>query len=272
MDGLARVPEQGGTDMSEEDLLIERSDRVGTITLNRPEQRNALTRSLRRGIPAAVTELDSDDDVDVILLTGADPAFCAGLDLIELSSGDGSKNLNEAVSNRRGPLPPHRKPVVAAVNGVAVTGGLELVLACDLVIASERARFADTHARVGVMPGWGLTVLLPEAVGVRRAREMSITGNYVDAQLAFEWGLVNHVVTHEDLIPFCRNLAADVISNDQDGVRRMLETYGRTTAVGTDEAWAVEADMAAEWQRDRFDNEAIARRLEGIVTRGRDQK
>lgn len=259
--------------MTYEDLIIERADRVGTITLNRPEQRNALNRSLRRAIPAAVKELDNHDDVDVILLTGADPAFCAGLDLVELSAGgDAAASLNAAASDRKGPLPPHNKPVIGAVNGVAVTGGLELVLACDLVVASDRARFADTHARVGVMPGWGLTVLLPEAVGVRRAREMSITGNFVDAQLAFEWGLVNHVVPHNDLLTFCMSLAADVVSNDQEGVRQMLRTYERTTAVDTEEAWAVESEMSAQWMRERFDTGAIAKRREGIVARGRDQQ
>ena len=97
---------------------------------------------------------------------------------------------------------PTSKPIIGAVNGVAVTGGLELVLNCDFLVASERARFADTHARVGVHPLWGLTVLLPQAIGIRRAREMSATGNYVDARLALEWGLVNWVHPDDRLIPF----------------------------------------------------------------------
>ena len=100
----------------------------------------------------------------------------------------------------RGALPPRTKLLIGAVNGVAVTGGFELALGCDFLIASERARFADTHARVGVMPGWGLTVLLPQRVGVARAREMSVTGNFIDAQQAYEWGLVNHVVPHDELL------------------------------------------------------------------------
>ena len=117
------------------------------------------------------------------------------------------------------------KPLIGAVNGVAVTGGLELALACDFLVASDRARFADTHSRVGIQPGWGLTVALPAAVGVRRAKEMSVTGNFVDAATALAWGLVNHVVAHADLLPFCRQLAADTVSNDQAGVRRLLQTY-----------------------------------------------
>src|SRR5215470_4452958 len=115
----------------------------------------------------------------------------------------------------RGALPPRTKPLIGAVNGVAVTGGLEVALNCDFLVASDRARFADTHARVGVMPGWGLTVLLPQRIGVARAREMSLTGNYVDATTALQWGLVNHVVPHDQLLPFARGLGADIVSNDQ---------------------------------------------------------
>ena len=122
-------------------------------------------------------------------------------------------------------LRPLSKPIIGAINGVAVTGGFELALNCDFLIASDQASFADTHARVGIQPGWGLTVLLPQAIGLRRAREMSTTGNFVDARTALEWGLVNRVVAHEDLLPTCRTLAADIVSNDQAGVRRILRTY-----------------------------------------------
>jgi enoyl-CoA hydratase len=171
----------------------------------------------------------------------------------------------------RGPLPAHTKPIIGAINGVAVTGGFELALACDFLVASDRARFADTHARVGVMPGWGLTVLLPEAVGVRRARELSTTGNYIDAQVAAEWGLVNHVVSHADLLGFCRSLAADIVSNDQAGVRQMLDTYERGTATTAEEAWLIEATVSRAWAREHLDPAAIEARRQAIVDRGRGQ-
>ena len=116
-------------------------------------------------------------------------------------------------------IPQLTKPLIGAVNGVAITGGLELVLACDFLVASERARFADTHARMGIMPGWGLTYELPAAVGLRRARQMSATGNFVDAATALTWGLVNHVVPHAELMEFTRRLAADAASNDPAAVR-----------------------------------------------------
>ena len=260
-------------------VLVEIQQRVATMTLNRPDQRNALSRALQRRIEEVATELEGDDAVDVIILTGADPAFCAGVDLKELgsspsaSSGGGDNaGLVLPKESSRGPLPPHTKPIIGAVNGVAVTGGFELALACDFLIASDRARFADTHARVGVMPGWGLTVLLPEAVGVRRAREMSTTGNYIDAEVAAAWGLVNRVVAHDELLPTCRGLAADIVSNDQDGVRQMLDTYQRVTATTAEQGWEIEAEVSRSWAREHLDPAAVEARRLAIVERGRSQQ
>src|SRR5947199_2864469 len=183
-------------------VLIDVADRVATITLNRPEARNALNRAVRKALPAAIERCDGDDDVDVMILTGADPAFCAGVDLKEFGSGqvaqgEGFAEVGDRREAFRGALPPHRKPLIGAINGVAVTGGFEVALNCDFLIGSDRARFSDTHARVGVMPGWGLTVLLAQRIGVARAKQMSVTGNYIDAQRAYEWGLGHEVVPPE---------------------------------------------------------------------------
>ena len=265
------------TAADDELVLVSIDGRVATATLNRPRQRNALSRALQRRIREVLLALDADDAVDVIILTGADPAFCVGVDLKELGGGgaqgaDASADLVVPKDDHRGPFPKVTKPVIGAVNGVAVTGGLELALACDFLIASERAQFADTHSRVGVMPGWGLTVLLPEAIGVRRAREMSVTGNYVDAEQALQWGLVNHVVAHDELLPSCRQLAADVTTNDQAGVRQMLETYERVTKTATDEAWAVETEVSRRWARENLDPAAVEARRQGILERGRAQQ
>ena len=258
------------TDDAATDVIrVEVADRVAVVTLDRPAQRNALNRALQRRIPQAIEALDADDEVDVIILTGADPAFCAGVDLKEL--GAGASNDLVLPKDARGPLPPHTKPVIGAINGVAITGGFELALACDFLVASERAHFADTHARVGVMPGWGLTVLLPQAVGVRRAREMSTTGNFIDAETALAWGLVNHVVAHEDLMTTCRGLALDIVSNDQDGVRQMLDTYQRTSLTTGAEGWAIEAEVSRAWASTRLDPTQIEARRQAIVARGRRQ-
>jgi enoyl-CoA hydratase len=261
-------------------VVLEVADRVATVTLNRPEARNALSSEVLRTLPGVMVRADEDPEVDVIILTGTDPAFCAGLDLKELGSTGGNLRVEAATPSsggdgarglRRGPWGQLRKPIIGAVNGVAITGGLELALNCDLLVASERARFADTHSRVGVMPGWGLTVLLAEAVGVRRAREMSFTGNFVPAALAYDWGLVNHVVAHEELLPFCRRLAADISGNDQRGVQRMKETYTAVTDVGSGEGWAVEARMGREWAAAGIDPASVEARRQGILQRGRSQ-
>jgi enoyl-CoA hydratase len=261
-----------------EDILVtEVTDRVAVVTLNRPEARNALSRELLDALPVAITACDENDAVDVVVLTGADPAFCAGLDLRGLGGGEigaGAAGATLGIDDvTQEPMPSISKPIIAAVNGAAVTGGLEVVLACDFVVASERARFADTHARVGVMPGWGLTVRLAEAVGQRRAREMSVTGNFVDAPTALAWGLVNHVVPHDELLPFSRALAADIVSNDQSGVREVLETYKLETAVTATELRTLETRRSREWAgRGGGSADEIARRQSEVMARGRAQK
>jgi enoyl-CoA hydratase len=255
-------------------VLHEVSDRIATITLNRPSARNALSTEVLRDLRAAVALAQADDDVDVLILTGADPAFCAGLDLKELGAGASSSMPEPDKATpvaQRGPLPPGPKPVIGAVNGAAITGGFELALACDFLVASDRARFADTHARVGIQPWWGLTVLLPQAIGIRRAREMSATGNFCDAQTALDWGLVNHVVPHDDLLPFTRGLAADITSSDQRAVRQIYATYAAGSLVTAGEAWLVESDAAAAWQGQGMDADEIERRRQQVVDRGRTQ-
>lgn len=266
-------------------VLFKAADGVAVVIMNRPQARNALSRQMLRELRQAVGEADDDPEIGAIVLTGADPAFCAGLDLKELGADGGV--LNEPRPERtatkdspattrarvdgvggRGRTSPLAtdKPVIGAVNGPAVTGGLELALNCDFLVASERARFADTHARIGVQPLWGLTVLLPEAVGLRRAREMSATGNFVDAGTALAWGLVNHVVPHEDLLPFARKLAADVAGNDRRALAHLLDTYHRGSLVTRGEAWPVEAEAAAAFHGGRTVDPADIERRRGAVT------
>jgi enoyl-CoA hydratase len=255
-------------------VLLDVSERIATITLNRPAARNALSSDVLRRLPALMSQADADDDVDVIILTGSDPAFCAGLDLKEL--GDTAGNLGGSgadgrpnASGVRGPFPRLSKPLIGAVNGVAVTGGFELALNCDFLIASEHAKFGDTHSRVGVMPGWGLTVLLPQAIGVRRAREMSFTGNFMLAEEALRWGLVNRVVPHADLMPVTRQIARDIIGNDQRGVRQIRRTYAEITRDET--GWQTEARDGAAWRDTMFSAEEVAARRDAIMSRGRVQ-
>ena len=260
--------------MSENVVLYEVSDRIATITLNRPEKRNALDTEVLSLLPQLLLKADADSEVDVVILTGTDPAFCAGLDLKQLgdsgdnlrgTGADGTRNSTGA----RGPFPKISKPLIGAINGVAVTGGFELALNCDFLIASVNAKFGDTHSRVGVMPGWGLTVLLPQSIGVRRAREMSFTGNFMDADEALSFRLVNHVVPHEELIPFTRKIAADIIGNEQDGVRQIRATY--ESHASENKKWKHESEVGRSWRKSQFAPEKVAERRAKIMERGRQQ-
>jgi enoyl-CoA hydratase len=259
--------------VSDEVVLLDVAGGTATVTLNRPQARNALSREVLRTLPRVIQDCDARGDVRVVIITGADPAFCAGLDLKELGSGERRRaDAADAPTEPGGPLPRIGKPIIGAINGAAITGGFELALNCDFLVASDRARFADTHTRVGIQPGWGLTPLLREAVGIRRARELSTTGNFLDAATAFAWGLVNHVVPHERLLPFCRQLATDIASNDPAGVTRILTTYRDGSMVTEREAWALEAEVSREWMATGHGSAAeVARRREDVMARGRGQ-
>jgi enoyl-CoA hydratase len=253
-------------------LLVEVKDRVALLTLNRPAARNALSSELLNALPDAIVSADADDAVDVIVLTGADPAFCAGLDLKELgSSGNNIRGGPSSDKEWGTPWPEISKPIIGAINGPAVTGGFEIALNCDFLIASERAKFGDTHARVGLLPGWGLSVLLPQAVGVRRAREMSLTGNFMDAEEALSFGLVNKVVAHDDLLPYTLSIAGDIAGNDQKAVRALLAEYREITGSIYDDGLRIEAVKAKAWNNDRggFDPAEVEKRRAAIIARGR---
>jgi enoyl-CoA hydratase/carnithine racemase len=258
--------------MTNEIVLVEVVERVATVTLNRPEARNALNAELLDTIRERLRECDASEDVDVMVLTGADPAFCAGLDLEYLASRMQRESDGTPVVFPDHPVPAHGKPIIGAINGAAVTGGLELALGCDFLVASENARFADTHARVGVVPGWRLTVELPEAIGYRRAKEMSTTGNFVDAQTALEWGLVNHVVPHQELLPFCRKLGADIVSNDAATARAILTTYNDERETVDGPRAAIELERFREWHESGKGVDAdIEHRRDAVMARGREQ-
>lgn len=262
--------------MSTSPVLSAVADGIATITLNRPAARNALNTELLASLRQAMAAAEKNAKVAAVIITGADPAFCAGLDLKQL--GSTGANLGTGAQSRNGdevvpgtPWALMTKPVVAAVNGPAITGGLELVLHCDLVVASNRARFGDTHARVGVHPGWGLTVLLPQAVGIRKAKEMSFTGNFLSADDALRCGLANAVVPHHRLLPTARALAADIAGNDRSGVRLLLEAYREATAVAPGDGLVVETRRAAG-QHGAVTPEEVERRRQAIVDRGRSQR
>ncbi|HEY3004151.1 MAG TPA: enoyl-CoA hydratase [Kribbellaceae bacterium] len=245
-------------------LLSQTADRVAILTLNRPQLRNALNAELCRQLRAAAEAADRDEAIDAIILTGADPAFCAGLDLREYEllgrAPDGVPETILAVGELA-------TPVIGAINGAATTGGLELALGCDFLVASERALFADTHARVGLLPGGGMSVRLPQAVGLRRAKEMSYTGNFLGAEDALRCGLVNHVVPHEHLLDAALGIAAAIVSNQSSGVHAMKALYERGTRMSFGDAFDRELELAAE--RRRRGQARVAR--SAVIDRGRRQ-
>ena len=205
------------------------SEGVAIITLNRPDARNAIDSFLAARLADAFTRAEHDDDVRAIVVTGADPAFCAGLDLKEFARLQRPPDGASAIIAMAGEV---AKPTIGAINGAAMTGGLELALGLDLLIASERAWFADTHAAVGILPGGGMTARLPRAVGVRMAMEMSYTGRVVDAAEALRAGLVNRVVPHDELLPQARATAALIASRDTTVLRELKMLY-RVSNSGT---------------------------------------
>ncbi|MFM7067930.1 MAG: enoyl-CoA hydratase [Actinomycetes bacterium] len=258
--------------MGSDDVLhTERHDRTAVVQLHRPEARNALNQALRRQLFDGIAAAEADDAVDVIVLTGADPAFCAGLDLRELAEQpDLLQGGFDGAAELRRPWPDITKPLIGAVNGVAVTGGLELALACDFLVASRHARFADTHGRVGVQPGWGMSVRLPQAIGTRRARQMSLTGAFIDAPTALEWGLVNEVVEHDHLLDRCLALAAAISDGDQAALRRLLATYRENTDLSGEDAQRNEWRVSAAWEQEA-DHGDLAERRRQTTERGRAQ-
>jgi enoyl-CoA hydratase len=244
-------------------LLTETADRVRTLTLNRPQSRNALSSALRKQFFAALRDAQADDAVGVVIVTGADPVFCAGLDLKELGDTTELPDISPK-------WPPMTKPVIGAINGAAVTGGLELALYCDILIASEQARFADTHARVGLLPTWGLSVRLPQKVGVGMARRMSLTGDYLSAAEALRTGLVTEVVPHDELLPTARRVAASIAGNNQKAVRALLASYHRIDEAQTNDGLWIEAASARQWMSTATGDDIAANR-DAVIQRGRTQ-
>jgi enoyl-CoA hydratase len=189
--------------------------------------------------------------------------FCAGLDLKELGDTSDLPDISPQ-------WPPMTKPVIGAINGAAVTGGLEFALYCDILIASENARFADTHARVGLLPTWGLSVRLPQKVGVGMARRMSLTGDYLSATEALRAGLVTEVVAHDELLPTARRVAASIVGNNQKAVRALLASYHRIDDAGTGTGLSIEAASARQWMSGATGDDIAANR-DAVLQRGRAQ-
>jgi enoyl-CoA hydratase len=254
-------------------LLIENREAITTVTLNRPESLNALSQELRAALVQAFRRLQNDPDTAVVILTGAGRAFCAGLDFKELGSAALSDHLAAIVDGPENVVQAMRavdRPIIGAINGFAITGGLELALACDLIIASTAARFADTHARLGIMPGWGLSQNLSRLIGVVRAKELSLTGSYLSAEQAAAWGLVNRVVAPDELLPTCRALAKDMLACVPETIRAIKRVIEAGHRVSLADGLRIEHD-AFEAHVKQVTPEVLAARRASIRQQGRSQ-
>ncbi len=254
--------------MTSELVLTTDRDGVRVITLNRPSARNALSRDLIRAAYTALTEADADESVRAVVLTGTDPAFCAGVDLKE-AAREGLSYFEEFRSQSCiAAAAQMRTPMVGAINGATFTGGLEMALGCDFLIASERAVFADTHARVGILPGGGMTARLPQLVGVAMARRLSMTGEVVDAARAERIGLVTEVVAHERLLERAVELAAQIADVPRQTMRSLKEIYTTGASAVTEPALAAEEKIAFAQHRD-FDS--LGDRFSAVTQRNKEQ-
>jgi len=201
-------------------VLFEKDNGVALITLNRPERRNAINQDLLKNLYNYIDEVAASDDIRVAIITGSGTAFCSGLDLKAITTdnlmdprGDGSDLLNVFGACK--------KPLIGAINGPAMTGGFEMALNCDFLIASEKASFADTHVKMGIHPGWGMSQLLQGAVGQRMAKQMSLTCQFLSAQDALRAGLVNEVVAPERLVPRAKEIAGFIAQLNPEMLQTM---------------------------------------------------
>jgi len=257
--------------MSEPVIKVDVENEVALVTLNRPTAMNALSRELRTAIADTFEKLEADPAVRVVILTGAGKAFCAGLDLKELGQGrdtvQGTVETKDPVTS----IGRFSGPIIGAINGVAITGGFELALACDILICSSEARFADTHGRVGILPGWGLSQRLSRTIGIYRAKELSLTGNFLTAQQAADWGLANRVVAPDELIPTAKKLANDMLSlvpEALSGYKKLID-QGYAEAFG--DALKTELKFSGAANKAVRSTDIEARR-ESIRQRGQTQK
>jgi enoyl-CoA hydratase len=219
--------------MNYEYLLYKKESKICTITLNRPQVLNALSPDSLRELTKAILTAGKDDEIGVVILTGAGKAFAAGADLQSLGSqklenGRVGAVIDEAANSAIEAIQAIPKTVIAAVNGHCYTGALEIVLACDIIIASEEAKFGDTHVKFGLRPSWGMSQRLPRAVGYYNAKELSFTAAIIDAVEAKRIGLVSKTVSSEKLLEGACKIAHQILGNSLEAVAAYKRLYNQT--------------------------------------------
>ncbi len=252
-------------------ILLEKTDGYAILTLNRPESMNALSRELRDDFVQALEDCQADEAIRVLIITGKGKAFSAGFDLKELASpasGTAAETADNIIARA---IEAFEGPIIGAINGHAITGGFELALACDVIIASENARFADTHARVGILAGWGLSQRLPRLIGLSRAKELSLTGRPLFAKEAYEWGLVNRVVATDELLPVAIEMAKEMCACVPHIMRQYKKLIDDGFSMHLKEAMIYEEQVAIESAKNAAAH-LLAGRREEVIKKGRSEK
>jgi enoyl-CoA hydratase len=254
------------------ELLLQREDGYAVLTLNRPDARNALSPQLLLDLCDAFRLLQDESGIYSVILTGAGTAFCAGLDLKAMAEDESGLGVYaiHAQHDITAAMTAFDRPIIVGVNGVAATGGFELALMGDILLASSGARFADTHCRVGLAPGWGLSQKLARIIGPSRAREAHFTGNVISAQQAEAWGLVSRVVAPEDLLDACRQVATDIASCVPETVKVYKKMVNEGLQTDLAAGLAMERSVMTDVNQ-RVSGDVIANRRSGVQQRGKNQ-
>lgn len=251
-------------------IRVEKHDAVALVTLNRPDALNALNRALRAELVRVFDELATDETVRAIVLTGEGRAFTAGVDLKEAGETGFALGADGGDIDIARALGAYPWPIIGAINGFAITGGFELALMCDVLLASTEAKFADTHARVGIMPGWGLSQKLSRLIGASRAKELSFTGNFLDAETAERWGLVNRVYATNELVPAALKLGHDMCSCEPSLLKNYKAVIDDGLAVSFGDALEMEIERSAKHAAS-VTAESVEAARKQVTARGRGQ-
>jgi enoyl-CoA hydratase len=230
--------------MAYQNLILKKEDRMATITMNRPEALNALNSETFHELNAAFDELEKDDKIEVIIVTGEGKAFVAGADIVEMQNMNGQQSrafsmLGQQVFRRMESM---EKVFIGAINGFALGGGCEFAMACDIRIASEKAKFGQPEVNLGVTPGFAGTQRLPRLVGMAKAKELLLTGDMIKADEAYRIGLVNKVVAPESLMDEARKLAETILTKGPVSIKMVKACVNRGMQIDIDTAAAFEAD------------------------------
>lgn len=241
------------------DLLVEKNDAIATVTLNRPRQRNALSRSLIADLRQALTDIDRDAAIRLVILAGAGPAFCAGHDLKEIRANPDRaflQGLFEECSGLMLALQSIRQPIIARVHGVATAAGCQLVASCDLAVAASDARFATPGVNIGLFCSTPM-VALSRAVSRKTAMEMLLTGEMVDAETARQYGLINRIAAPDELASVTDDLAHTILSKSPVALKIGKSAFYRQIEMGVEDAYDYVSQVMTENMLERETEQGV---------------